>query len=164
VTSIASTSTSTDHARDSLAKAVTAQTASKQVRYWHSRFQREYRYALKQENRAGRAEARSRRLLRELSKLRGRHPSANVNGVPAWFLRAILCIHRGEGAWDANTGNGFEGGLQFLNSTWLSSGGGRFAAHAYDATPAEQILVGYWLYKRSGFGPWPNTARACGVL
>jgi hypothetical protein len=84
--------------------------------------------------------------------------------LPRWWLNAAMCVHRGEGAFNANTGNGFEGGMQFINSTWLASGGGRFASHAYLATPYQQMLVAYWLWKRSGWSPWPTTARACGLL
>src|SRR5205807_2333379 len=45
------------------------------------------------------------------------------------------------GNWAANTGNGFEGGLQFTNSTWLSYGGGDYAQHAYQASRAQQIVI-----------------------
>jgi hypothetical protein len=50
----------------------------------------------------------------------------------------------------------FEGGLQFLQSTWLAEGGGQFADHAYDATRAEQIEVAERLYAVDGSAPWPT--------
>lgn len=75
-----------------------------------------------------------------------------------------MCVHRGEGSWNANTGNGFTGGMQFLDSTWISNGGGRFAPQAYLASPVEQLTVSYWLWQRAGWNPWPTTARACGLL
>ncbi|HXH87243.1 MAG TPA: hypothetical protein VNI55_01370, partial [Gaiellaceae bacterium] len=31
---------------------------------------------------------------------------------PSWLVNGFLCIHRYEGAWNANTGNGYFGGLQ----------------------------------------------------
>lgn len=43
--------------------------------------------------------------------------------------------------WNANTGNGFYGGLQFLTSTWLAYGGGRYAPRADLAAPLEQVAV-----------------------
>jgi len=42
--------------------------------------------------------------------------------------------------WDSTKGM-FEGGLQFLNSTWLANGGGKYAQHAYDASRSEQISI-----------------------
>jgi hypothetical protein len=72
-----------------------------------------------------------------------------------------MCVHAGEGRWTARN-DGYEGGLQFVHSTWVAHGGQDFAEHAYDATPAEQVTVanrvsngGSWLQ------PWPNTARLC---
>ena len=54
----------------------------------------------------------------------------------------------------------YYGGLQFLTSTWLSSGGGRFAARADRARPAQQVLIARHLQQRSGLGAWP----VCGKL
>ena len=39
------------------------------------------------------------------------------------------------GNWSMNSGNGFTGGLQFMTSTWLAQGGGKYAPAAYLATP-----------------------------
>lgn len=59
------------------------------------------------------------------------------------------------GNWQANTGNGFYGGLQFTQSTWEEYGGGQYASRAdlasragQEAT-AERVLVG------QGVGAWP---------
>ena len=49
----------------------------------------------------------------------------------------------------------YYGGLQFLTSTWISNGGGRFASRADRARPAEQVVIAYHLKLRSGLGPWP---------
>jgi hypothetical protein len=54
--------------------------------------------------------------------------------------------------------------MQFMFSTWHSNGGGRFAHYPHQATPKEQLIVAYALWRRSGWAPWPNTARACGLL
>ena len=58
------------------------------------------------------------------------------------------------GNWSINTGNGYYGGLQFLTSTWLSSGGGDFAPRADLASRAEQITVANRLYAKAGTSPW----------
>lgn len=82
---------------------------------------------------------------------------------PAWY-QAALCVHSGEGAWTADTGNGYTGGMQFDSGTWLSNGGGQFASEAYLATPLEQLLVAYRTWQSRGWSPWPTTAAACGLL
>jgi LysM repeat protein len=43
--------------------------------------------------------------------------------------------------WHDNTGNGYYGGLQFSESTWLAEGGGKYASRADLATESEQIAV-----------------------
>ena len=45
------------------------------------------------------------------------------------------------GNWQANTGNGYYGGLQFNQPTWLSNGGGQYAPRADLATKSEQIAI-----------------------
>jgi hypothetical protein len=78
----------------------------------------------------------------------------------------FLCIHSGEGAWDADTGNGYYGGLQFSASTWDAAGGQAYAATANLATPSEQIAVAEHLVNDMGASydsQWPVTAPRCGV-
>lgn len=91
-------------------------------------------------------------------KIRAQRPAS-----PSWLVAAFECIHSHEGAWNANTGNSYYGGLQFGWSEWQRFGG-RYAARADLATPAQQIAAGIAYYEVSGFSPWPNTARACGLL
>ncbi|GLY64328.1 transglycosylase [Amycolatopsis taiwanensis] len=67
------------------------------------------------------------------------------------------------GNWAANTGNGFEGGLQFTNSTWLAYGGGAYAQHAYQATREEQIAVATRVQAGQGWGAWPVCSRKIGL-
>src|ERR1700712_865937 len=45
------------------------------------------------------------------------------------------------GNWAINTGNGYQGGLQFSPSTWNAHGGGQYAATANQATREQQIVV-----------------------
>ena len=58
------------------------------------------------------------------------------------------------GNWHINTGNGYYGGLQFAQSTWLANGGADFAARADLASREQQITVANRLYAKSGLQPW----------
>lgn len=59
------------------------------------------------------------------------------------------------GDWSIDTGNGFYGGLQFTESTWLSYGGGQYAQYANEATKAEQETVANRVLAGQGIGAWP---------
>jgi hypothetical protein len=67
---------------------------------------------------------------------------------------AIAACESG-GNWAASTGNGFYGGLQFTEQTWLANGGGRYASSANLATPAQQIAVAQNVLASQGIGAWP---------
>jgi uncharacterized protein YabE (DUF348 family) len=64
------------------------------------------------------------------------------------------------GNWSINTGNGYYGGLQFSSGTWLSNGGGKYAARADLATKAEQIAVANVVYASRGLQPWGCASAA----
>ncbi|MDT5197516.1 MAG: resuscitation-promoting factor RpfA [Mycobacterium sp.] len=57
--------------------------------------------------------------------------------------------------WAINTGNGYQGGVQFSPSTWASHGGGEFAPAANMATKEEQIAVAERVLASQGRGAWP---------
>jgi resuscitation-promoting factor RpfA len=59
------------------------------------------------------------------------------------------------GNWAINTGNGFYGGLQFTESTWLAYGGGAYAQYANEATRAQQIAIAEKVLAGQGIGAWP---------
>lgn len=59
------------------------------------------------------------------------------------------------GNWAANTGNGFYGGLQFTESTWLAYGGGQYAQYPYNASESAQIAVAENVLAGQGIGAWP---------
>jgi hypothetical protein len=59
------------------------------------------------------------------------------------------------GNWAINTGNGYQGGVQFSPSTWASHGGGEFAPAANMATKEEQIAVAERVLASQGRGAWP---------
>jgi hypothetical protein len=84
---------------------------------------------------------------------------------------AWLCIHRHERhprqGWRTNTGNGYYGGLQmdiaFQRRYGLSLLRRKGTANRW--TALEQIWVADRAYRSGrGFYPWPNTARACGLI
>lgn len=72
------------------------------------------------------------------------------------------------GNWAANTGNGYGGGLQFAHtsrwSTWLSYGGGDYAAHPWDASKEQQIDIAEKVLASSGWRAWPGCSRKFGWL
>jgi resuscitation-promoting factor RpfA len=61
--------------------------------------------------------------------------------------------------WAINTGNGYQGGLQFSQSTWASHGGGQYAPSAHMATKEEQIAVAERVLATQGRGAWPVCGR-----
>src|SRR5271163_292548 len=59
------------------------------------------------------------------------------------------------GNWAINTGNGYQGGLQFSAGTWASHGGGDYAPSAQLATREQQIAVAERVLASQGRGAWP---------
>jgi hypothetical protein len=105
-------------------------------------------------------------------KLRKAYPKWLAAQTPAVDYDTWDCIHRHEGAWNANTGNGYYGGLQ-MDMGFQSTYGPEFmkrwgTANKWPAwaqiIAAERARDGYAGFHARGYGPWPNTARACGLL
>ena len=63
------------------------------------------------------------------------------------------------GNWAINTGNGYQGGLQFSPGTWSGHGGGEYAPAAHLATKEEQIAVAERVLATQGRGAWPTCGR-----
>jgi hypothetical protein len=63
------------------------------------------------------------------------------------------------GNWAINTGNGYQGGLQFSPGTWLGYGGGEFASAAHMASRDEQIAIAEKVLAGQGRGAWPVCGR-----
>ena len=78
-------------------------------------------------------------------------PVSSSSGVN-W--NAIAACESG-GNWSISTGNGFYGGLQFTQQTWLGYGGGQYASSANLATPSQQIAVANRVLAGQGIGAWP---------
>ena len=53
----------------------------------------------------------------------------------------------------------FEGAYNWVNSTWLAEGGGKYAQHAYEATPNQQSQI---FNENVNPHDWPVTVPACG--
>lgn len=59
------------------------------------------------------------------------------------------------GNWAINTGNGYYGGLQFAQPTWVGAGGLAYAPRADLATPEQQIAVA----SKLALSNWPVCGR-----
>ncbi len=68
------------------------------------------------------------------------------------------------GDWDANTGNGYYGGLQFSDRTWDGFGGERFASRADLASREQQIIIAERVLVEQGWGAWPTCSRKVGLV
>ena len=62
-----------------------------------------------------------------------------------------------------NTGNGYQGGLQFSPSTWAGYGGTEYAATADQATREQQIAVAERVQAAQGWGAWPACTARLGI-
>lgn len=63
------------------------------------------------------------------------------------------------GNWAINTGNGYQGGLQFSPGTWSGHGGGEYAPAAHLASKDQQIAVAERVLATQGRGAWPSCGR-----
>jgi hypothetical protein len=85
--------------------------------------------------------------------------------VPSWWVRQAMCVHHGEGSWrDPNAP--YYGGMQ-MDMTFMRHHGGWMLRHygTADHWPIRaQLIVAYRGWKSQGWGAWPNTARACGLI
>lgn len=84
--------------------------------------------------------------------------------IPHYDAWVALAQCESGGNWSINTGNGYYGGIQFLDSTWDANGGEQFASRADLASAAEQMVVAENLWQKSGFHPWPQCARKLGLV
>lgn len=88
--------------------------------------------------------------------------------LPNWTLDGSLITYSADweavsvcessGRWHINTGT-FDGGLQFLPTTWIGFGGGELARYAYMATKKEQIAIAERVLAVQGPKAWPNCFR-----
>ncbi len=94
-----------------------------------------------------------------MSKIIAALAAALVLAVPAHALctacwdRVAAC--ESGGRWNLNTGNGYFGGLQWLPSTWIANGGGRYSSMPHYATRLQQMTVA----SRMSLSNWPVCGR-----
>ena len=62
--------------------------------------------------------------------------------------------------WSITDGD-YEGGYQFIQSTWLAAGGGRYAPNANEATERQQTAI-FNFWEARDPGAWPVSVPACG--
>jgi resuscitation-promoting factor RpfA len=67
------------------------------------------------------------------------------------------------GNWHINTGNGYYGGVQFSEGTWLAYGGGKYAHRADLASRSHQITIAEKVLKGQGWGAWPACSARLGL-
>jgi hypothetical protein len=87
---------------------------------------------------------------------------------PFTYTQFELCVANQEAGEPGSTSfstinwhydSGYEGAYNWTNETWLAQGGGRYAAHAYEASPQAQTLV---FRAHANAHDWPNSVPACG--
>ncbi|MFD8425421.1 transglycosylase family protein [Streptomyces sp. NPDC059466] len=83
--------------------------------------------------------------------------SANAADGTTWD-RVAQC--ESGGAWSANAGNGYYGGLQLDQDNWEAHGGLEYAPTADQASRSQQIAVAEKVLADKGLAAWP----ACGPL
>jgi Transglycosylase-like domain len=66
------------------------------------------------------------------------------------------------GDWGSNVGT-FDGGLQFLPTTWRSFGGAQYAPYAHQATREQQIAIAERVLASQGWRAWPACSRKLGL-
>ncbi|MFF4343778.1 transglycosylase family protein [Kitasatospora sp. NPDC001540] len=69
-----------------------------------------------------------------------------------------------DGDWQADTGNGYYGGLQIWPPTWREAGGLRYADRPDHAGRRQQITVGEEILRLQGWQAWGGCAREIGML
>ena len=79
----------------------------------------------------------------------------------ATWDRVAACESGGD--WSINTGNGFYGGLQFVQSTWEGFGGLDYAPRADMASRAQQIAIAENVLAVQGPGAWPVCSVRAGL-
>jgi hypothetical protein len=96
-----------------------------------------------------------------------RHPEHTyrsvTSGSPVSLHAILYCIRSYEGGYRSNTGNGYYGAYQFLQSTW-DGVASRHEHRLYGvrpdlAAPADQDQMAAWLYQERGLQPWGWNAR-----
>ncbi len=100
-----------------------------------------------------------------------------VAAVPASVSRSVAAVPavddtvwdelaecESDGDWQADTGNGYFGGLQIWPPTWEEADGLAVADRPDHASRGEQIAVAEEILRQQGWEAWPSCAREIGLL
>lgn len=90
-------------------------------------------------------------------------PQPKPAAVPNGSVWDSIAQCESGGNWSINTGNGYHGGLQFHPQTWISHGGGQYAARADLATREQQIDIAQRVQASQGWGAWPACTAKLGL-
>jgi uncharacterized protein YabE (DUF348 family) len=94
---------------------------------------------------------------------KGAKPGTEVPPIHDGATWDALAKCESGGNWADNTGNGFYGGIQFDQNTWVRQGGLRYAPRADLATRREQIAIAQVTRARQGWGAWPACTGRLGI-
>ncbi len=120
---------------------------------------------LKQRDRAAaNALEATRRLRRVVTTLKRQKALQRVGQFTSPLERNMLCIHSFEGSWTDPNGP-YYGGMQMDDGFQKYYGREYYDAWgSADHWPVSvQLAVAMKAYLTRGYGPWPNTARYCGL-
>jgi hypothetical protein len=87
--------------------------------------------------------------------------SSTTSGYTVWDELANECESGGN--WSINTGNGFYGGLQISEDTWIGEGGLQYAQYPNQATREQQIAIAEKILADQGWGAWPGCSAKLGL-
>ncbi|OAR21400.1 Resuscitation-promoting factor RpfB [Mycobacterium leprae 3125609] len=93
----------------------------------------------------------------------GTKPGTEVPPVSDGSIWDAIAGCEAGGNWAINTGNGYYGGVQFDQGTWVANGGLRYAPRADLATREEQIAVAEVTRARQGWDAWPVCSGRVGA-
>lgn len=81
-------------------------------------------------------------------------PAPTLVTAPASWEATLECESSGD--WAYNGPSGYDGGLQFDPGTWSGHAPEGYPAHAYEATPGQQVHVAELVLASHASDPWPN--------
>jgi uncharacterized protein YabE (DUF348 family) len=88
-------------------------------------------------------------------------PQPEISDAAIWDQLAE-CESGGD--YSINTGNGYYGGLQFDEQTWVAYGGDQFAPLPHQASREQQIAIATKVRDdRGGYGAWPACSAELGL-
>jgi resuscitation-promoting factor RpfB len=94
---------------------------------------------------------------------KGAKPGTEVPPIRNGATWDALAKCESGGNWAINTGNGFFGGVQFDQNTWVRQGGLRYAPRPDLATREEQITIATVTQARQGWHAWPACTAHLGI-